>query len=36
LEVSDDGFEIPGVEAGPDELIPESLSVKAEGKLLTG
>jgi hypothetical protein len=36
LEVSDDGLEILGSEAGTEELIPESLPVKAEGKLLSG
>jgi hypothetical protein len=36
LEVSDDGLEILGTEPGTEELKPESLPVKAEGKLLTG
>jgi hypothetical protein len=36
LEVSDNGLEILGTEACTEELMPEPLPVKAEGKLLTG
>jgi hypothetical protein len=36
LEISDNDLEIVVAEACPEELIPESLPVKAEGKLLAG
>src|SRR4029077_19591735 len=35
LEVSDDALEILGAEACTEELVPESLPVKAQRKLLT-
>jgi hypothetical protein len=36
LEISDDGLKIVVAEACSEELISESLPVKAQGELLTG